>query len=474
MHDIYLSPLVQRNASREMSELFGPRRRILTWRRLWIALAEAQRELGLKITARQVAQLKRNIDNIDFDRAAEYERRVRHDVMAHVFAFADVAPEARPILHLGATSAFVVDNGDLIIIREALELIRAWLVNVIDAFGTFAKEHRRRPTLGFTHYQPAQLTTVGKRAALWCADFARDLDEVEYRLDRLTFRGVKGATGTQASFLALFDGDARKVKQLDRLVADKMGFARLATVTGQTYPRQVDAQIVATLAGIATGVHKFCNDVRLLCNLREIEEPFEESQIGSSAMAYKRNPMRCERATGLARFLISLAGSAYQTAAEQWMERTLDDSSNKRLVVPEAFLAADGILRIVVNVARGLVVYPRVIQARLEAELPFLATEEVLMAATAAGGDRQELHERIRQHSHAAAAAIKLEGKPPDLLERLRADPAFARVHFEGLLDPHRLVGRAPQQVDEFLRAVVQPIRRKYKSLLNRPADLDV
>jgi adenylosuccinate lyase len=474
MHDIYLSPLVERNASRDMSELFGPRRRILTWRRLWIALAEAQRELGLKITTRQIAQLRRNIDNIDFDRAADYERRVRHDVMAHVFAFADVAPEARPILHLGATSAFVVDNGDLIIIREALELIRAWLVNVIDAFGTFAREHRRQPTLGFTHYQPAQLTTVGKRAALWCADFARDLDEVEYRLDRLTFRGVKGATGTQASFLALFDGDARKVKQLDRLVAEKMGFARWAKVTGQTYPRQVDAQIVATLAGIATSVHKFCNDVRLLCNLREIEEPFEETQIGSSAMAYKRNPMRCERATGLARFLISLAGSAYQTAAEQWMERTLDDSSNKRLVVPEAFLAADGILRIVVNVARGLVVYPRVIEARLAAELPFLATEEVLMAATAAGGDRQDLHERIRQHSHAAAAAIKLEGKPPDLLERLRDDPAFARVDFAGLLDPFRLVGRAPQQVDEFLRAVVQPIRRKYKSLLNRPAELDV
>jgi len=474
MPDIYVSPLVQRNASSEMSQLFSQRTRILTWRRLWIALAEAQRELGLKITARQIAELKRAAEDIDFDLAAQYERRFRHDVMAHLYAFAERAPAARGILHLGATSAFVVDNADLIIMRQALQHIRDWLVNLIQALADFAQKHRRLPALGFTHYQPAQPTTVGKRACLWCYDFVRDLDEVEYCLDRLHFRGVKGATGTQASFLTLFAGEHARVRKLERILTTKMGFRRTEPVTGQTSSRKMDARVLGALAQIGSSAHKMANDIRLLANLREVEEPFEDEQVGSSAMAYKRNPMRCERATGLARFLISLAGPAYQTAAEQWMERTLDDSACKRLIVPEAFLAADGILRIMTNVTRGLIVYPQVIRARLLAELPFLATEEILMEATAAGGDRQELHERIRGHAHEAAAAFKLAGQPFDLLERLSQDPAFENIDLPKLLDPARYVGRAPQQVGEFLRSVVAPVLRKHKDTPELAAELDV
>ncbi len=473
-HDVYESPLVARNASEEMCRFFGARHRIVTWRRLWVALAQAQRKLGLPISAGQVAQLRRAVEDIDFAAAARYEKNLRHDVMAHLHAFADKAPAARGILHLGATSAYIVDNADLIIMRDALGLIRDWLVNVIDALGRFARRHRARPTLGLTHYQPAQLTTVGKRATLWCWDFVRDLEEIETRLARLRFRGVKGTTGTQASFVELFNGSMAKIARLEREVARAFGFKDVEPVTGQTYSRKVDAQAVCALAGIAASVHKFCNDIRLLANLKEIEEPFEESQVGSSAMAYKRNPMRCERATGLARFVISLASSPLQTAAEQWFERTLDDSANKRLAVPEPFLATDGMLRIVLNVTRGLVVYPKIIEARIRAELPFMATENILMAAVAGGGDRQTLHERIRRHSRASARRVKEEGRENDLLDRIAADPAFAAVNVKAATDPRAFIGAAPRQVDAFLRDFVVPIRQRHRRALGRAADLSV
>jgi adenylosuccinate lyase len=457
-----------------MAELFGARQRILTWRRLWLALAEAERRAGLKITARQIGRLKQTIDDIDFAAAARHEKRTRHDVMAHLHAWGDAAPEARGILHLGATSAYVVDNADLIIMRDALQIVGSWLAGAIDAFAKFAKRYRAMPTLGLTHYQPAQVTTVGKRAVLWCYDFVRDLQEVEHRLASLRFRGVKGTTGTQASFLALLDNDHAKVLRLEADVAKQFDFAEVEPVTGQTYSRKVDAQVVCALGGVAASVHKFANDIRLLANLKEIEEPFERAQVGSSSMAYKRNPMRCERATGLARFVLSLVQSPLQTAAEQWFERTLDDSANKRLAIPEAFLATDAMLRLVTNVARGLVVYPKVIAARLRAELPFMATENILMAAAGAGGDRQELHERIRKHSHAAAALVKLEGKENDLVDRLRRDEAFADVGLRDVLNPKHYVGRAPQQVDEFLKKYVTPIRRRYRQRLPRESDLSV
>jgi len=472
--DVYESQLVARYASREMCELFGARRRIITWRRLWLALAQAQQRAGLGVTAAQINQLRRTLEQIDFKAAARYENRFRHDVMAHLYAWGDLAPKARGILHLGATSAYVVDNADLIIMRDAMRLIADWLANVIDALATFAKRHRALPALGFTHFQPAQVTTVGKRAALWCYDFVRDLDEMEHRLASLRFRGVKGTTGTQASFLELCGGSHEKVKRLEKDVAGQFDFSSVEPITGQTYSRKVDAQVVCAVGGVATSVHKFANDIRLLCNLKEIEEPFEKSQIGSSAMAYKRNPMRCERATGLARFVLSLVHSPLQTAAEQWFERTLDDSANKRLSVPEAFLATDGMLKIVANVARGLVVYPKVIDARLRAELPFMASENILLAAVSAGGDRQELHERIRRHSQAAAQRVKLEGKDNDLLERLRADSAFVKVNLREVTSPKRYVGRAPQQVDEFVKAYVTPIRRRYRLVLARETELSV
>ncbi|HUU83167.1 MAG TPA: adenylosuccinate lyase [Phycisphaerae bacterium] len=472
--DRYRSPLVSRYASAAMCRVFGARHRVATWRRLWIALADGQRRLGLGITPGQISELRRAADRIDFKRAARYEKKFRHDVMAHLHAFADEAPRARAILHLGATSAYVVDNADIIITREGLELVRGWLVNVIDALGDLARKHRSLPTLGFTHYQPAQLTTVGKRAALWCYDFVRDLEEIETRLERLRLRGLKGATGTQASFLVLFDGDGSKVDRLEAMIARELGFSAVEPITGQTAPRKVDAQVVGALGGIAASVHKFANDVRLLCNLGEVDEPFEAGQVGSSAMAYKRNPMRCERATGLARFVISLVQSPLQTAAEQWFERTLDDSSNKRLVIPEAFLATDGMLRIVTDVARGLVVYPKVIAARVAGELPFIATENILMAAVAAGGDRQVLHERIRRHTQAAAAEVKQHGRPNDLLERLAADPAFAGVDARKVARPKDYIGRAPEQVDAFIKEYVTPIRRRHRRLLGWECDLYV
>ncbi|NLE57905.1 MAG: adenylosuccinate lyase [Planctomycetes bacterium] len=482
--DTYENPLVSRNASPEMCRLFSPRHRILTWRRIWLTVAEAQAQLGLPVSRRQIAELRRTIEDIDWDRAAEHEKKLRHDVMAHLYAWGDVAPKARGILHLGMTSMDVVDNADLLIMREAMVLIRDWLVNAIDALGTFARKWRNLPCLGLTHYQPAQLTTVGRRACLWAYDFVRDLEEMDDRLARLRFRGIRGATGTQASFLSLFDGNAAKVARLEKIVTRKLGFKEVEPVTGQTYSRKIDAQAAATLAGIAASAHKFANDIRLLAGMKEIEEPFEKSQIGSSAMAYKRNPMRCERMTGLARYVISIMSSPFQTAAEQWFERTLDDSSNKRLTTPEIFLAVDGILRLVTDVSRGMVVYPKVIGAHVRAELPFMATEEILMAATAGGrsakgrqirtGDRQVLHELIRRHSQAAALEVKMHGRPNDLLHRLQNDQAFANVDFRKALDAKRFVGLAPQQVDHFVRAVVGPIVRRYASARNKQVTLSV
>jgi len=457
-----------------MSELFGAQKKFSTWRRLWLELARAQKTLGLDIKQAQIDQMTRHLDDIDYKKAAAYEKKFRHDVMAHVYAFGDVAPKAAPIIHLGATSCFVGDNADLIIMQEALTLVAGKLAAVIDLLGKFAKKHKSLVTLGFTHYQPAQLTTVGKRATLWCYEFALDLQDIEYRLENLPFRGVKGTTGTQASFLDLFDGKANKVVQLDKMLTKAFGFKKNCVVTGQTYQRKIDAQIVNTLAGLAQSAHKLCNDIRLLANLKEIEEPFAKTQIGSSAMAYKRNPMRCERTTALSRFVLSLASSPLMTAAEQWLERTLDDSANRRIVIPEAFLAVDGILEILINVLDGLVVYPQVIGARVQAELPFMATENILMAGVKAGGSRQDLHEQIRQHSHAAAAQVKQMGKPNDLIDRLKTDAAFAKVDLKAVLDPKLYMGRCPEQVNEFVAEVVTPIRRKYRKALNRKVELNV
>lgn len=473
-HDVYQSPLVERNASEEMVFLFSPSKKFGLWRRLWLALAESQRALGLNISTRQLSQMRRHLDDIDFTRAARYERRLRHDVMAHIHTFADAAPLARPIIHLGATSQFVGDNADLIIMREAMTLIASKLANLIDLLGTFAKRHRKVPTLGFTHYQPAQLTTVGKRATLWAHDFVLDLAEVEHQLGQLKFRGVKGTTGTQASFLNLFDGSSAKVKQLDKMVAAKMGFAKTYPVTGQTYSRKIDAMIINTLAGVAVSAHKMCNDLRLLANLKEVEEPFADDQVGSSAMAYKRNPMNCERATGLSRLVISMSQSPLQTAAAQWFERTLDDSSNRRIAIPEPFLAVDGILNIMIYVASGMVIYPRQIAARIDAELPFMATEEIMMAAAQAGGDRQDLHERIRRHAQAAAKRVKQEGRANDLIQRLANDNAFAKVKLQNLTNPSRFIGLAPQQVDDFITQIVTPIRRRYRKALGKRVELNV
>lgn len=471
----YQSPLASRNASPEMLRLFSPMHKFGLWRRLWVELARAERELGLdRISAEAIRQMEVKVDEIDFDRAADWEKRLRHDVMAHVHTFEEVAPAAKGIIHLGATSQYVVDNADLIIMRDGMKLLAARLANAIDALATFAVQWKDLPTLGYTHFQPAQLTTVGKRATLWAQDLALDLEELEHRIATLRFRGVKGTTGTQASFLSLFEDDHGKVDRLDQMVTSRFGFGQSFAVTGQTYPRKVDAAIVNSLAQAAASVHKLCNDIRLLAGMKQIEEPFEVEQVGSSAMAYKRNPMRCERATGLARFVVSLASSPLMTASEQWFERTLDDSSNKRLSIPEAFLALDGCLLIVVNVARGLVVYPKTTEAAVRSELPFMTTEEILMAAVRVGGDRQELHEAIRRHSLAAAEQVKQHGKPNDLIERLRGDKAFAKVNFDDLMDPARYVGRAPQQVEAFVREVVEPIRKRYSSVLGQTVSLKV
>jgi adenylosuccinate lyase len=466
-HDVYENPLISRYASREMATLWGDQRKFSTWRRLWVALAEAQAELGLSISAEQIAELRAAVDQIDFEAAEQYERKLRHDVMAHVHSYGDQCPTARPIIHLGATSCYVTDNTDLILIRESLQIVARRLAGVIAALADFAKRYRHLPTLSFTHLQPAQPTTVGRRACLWAYDLSLDLTEVEHRIDSLKARSVKGTTGTQASFLELFGGDHEKVRQLERLVAKKMGFDETYAITGQTYSRKVDAQVLDTLSGIAASAHKAATDLRILAHRKELEEPFEKDQVGSSAMAYKRNPMRAERICSLARYVMNLSPNAAQTHATQWMERTLDDSANRRLVIPQAFLAVDAILILYQNVANGLVVYPQVIARHLREELPFMATENVLMAAVAAGGDRQELHERIRQHSQAAASVVKEQGGENDLIARLKSDKPFANVDIDAAVDPAKLTGRSAEQVDEFLAEVVQPIGERYRDLAN-------
>ena len=473
---IYVSPLATRWATDEMLRNFSPLTKYRTWRRVWIALAEAQHALGLPVSPGQIAELNAHRNDVNLDAAREYERTFRHDVMAHVHAYADQCPKARPIIHLGATSCDITDNADLIIFRDALRILRKKLANVIDRLAAFAHTHRDLPALGWTHYQPAQLTTVGKRATLWAQDFVMDLSEIESRLTSLCLRGVKGTTGTQASFLELFNGDEDKVLALERLVAEKLGFDRCLPVTGQTYTRKIDSQLLAALSGIGQSAHKFANDIRLLHNLREMEEPFEKDQIGSSAMAYKRNPMRCERITGLARFLICLQPNAAFTAACQWLERTLDDSANRRLTLPEAFLTADAVLHTTLNVVSGLVVNPEMIARNLQRELPFMATEPILMAAVKAGGDRQELHERIRRAAVATATALRQGAERNDLLDRLVQDKSFAAVkdQIPRLTDPERFVGRAPKQVDAFIAAMVAPIREKYRDDLGLSAKLDV
>lgn len=470
-HEFYENPLITRYASREMAAIWSAQNKHSTWRRLWIALAECQQSLGLKITDQQLAEMRASVDSIDFNAAAKYEKELRHDVMAHVYAWGDQVPGARPIIHLGATSCFVTDNSELIQMRDSLLLLRRRLVQVIDQLGRFAAQWRDLPCLGFTHLQPAQPTTVGKRATLWCWDLLLDLEELEHRLRTLRFRGVKGTTGTQASFLTLFSGDHARVEELDRLVTAQMGFTEAHAVTGQTYSRKSDSQVMGFLNGVAQSCHKVGTDVRILQHRKEIEEPFEKSQIGSSAMAYKRNPMRSERMCSLARFAMSLQAGVDATMATQWMERTLDDSAIRRLAMPQAFLAVDACLILYRNITDGMVVYPRVIARNLDAELPFMATEEILMAGVQAGGDRQVLHEVIREHSQAAADQVKREGLPNDLLDRLQRDPAFSSVDLSGALNAGRFVGRAPEQVDSFLRMHVEPIRQKYRADLAGSAE---
>ena len=470
-HDVYENPLTKRYASKPMAELWSEQRKHSTWRRLWVALAEAERELGIDISESQISELRAATDDIDFALAAKYEKELRHDVMAHVHAYGDRCPSARGIIHLGATSCYVTDNTDLILMREALQLVQAKLVTVIDELAKFAAKHRELPCLGFTHLQPAQPTTVGKRATLWCYDLALDLAEIEHRLAALKCRGVKGTTGTQASFMTLFNGDHAKIEELDRRVSAKMGFDSAYAVTGQTYSRKVDAQVLDVLSGIGQSAHKTGTDIRILQSRKEIEEPFEKQQIGSSAMAYKRNPMRSERMCSLARFAMSLPANLAQTVATQWLERTLDDSANRRLVLPQAFLAIDAVLILYRNIVDGMVVYPKVIAKHLDEELPFMATEEILMAGVQSGGDRQELHERIRVHSQAAAQQVKEHGRANDLLDRLKDDAAFAAVDLSNALDARRFVGRAPEQVDLFIANIVEPIRQRYRDLGNQQSE---
>lgn len=480
---VYDNPLIARYAGREMAERWGPLRKFRLWRRLWLALAEAEHELGLpaddgvspRIRPEQLAELRAHLDDVDLDRAAAHEKRLRHDVMAHVHTLGEMAPGAIDVVHLGATSCYVTDNADLILMRESLDAVCVALAGVIDSLARFAERWRDEPTLGFTHFQPAQLTTVGKRATLWCYDFVLDLHELERRRDELPFRGAKGTTGTQASFLALFRGDHEKVKQLDRLVARKMGFDRLFPVTGQTYSRKLDTQVLDALSGFAQSVHKWGTDLRLLAHRQEVDEPFEAEQIGSSAMAYKRNPMRAERMCSLARYAMGLPAMAAQTAATQWFERTLDDSAARRLYIPQAFLTADALLRIARNVADGLVVNRPVIARNVREFLPYMTTENLMMAAVAAGADRQHVHEVVRQHSHAVTARMKGgEGTASELFDRLKEDRAFAKVDFESVLDARKFVGRAPEQVTEFVEAEITSIRNRYEGKLQQEADLRV
>jgi adenylosuccinate lyase len=472
----YVSPLSERYASEEMQYIFSPDMKFCTWRKLWVALAESEHELGLPVTKEQVEELKKFQNDINYDVAKERERLVRHDVMSHVYAYGVQCPNAKGIIHLGATSCYVGDNTDIVVMTEALKLVKKKLVNVIDELAKFALKYKDLPTLAFTHFQPAQPTTVGKRATLWIQELVLDLEDLEHALDCMKLLGSKGTTGTQASFLELFDGDHEKIKELDRLIAKKMGFEACFAVSGQTYSRKVDTRVINVLAGIAASAHKFSNDIRLLQHLKEIEEPFEKNQIGSSAMAYKRNPMRSERIASLARYVMVDALNPAITSATQWFERTLDDSANKRLSIPEGFLAIDGILDLYLNVVDGLVVYPKVIEKRLMSELPFMATENIMMDAVKAGGDRQELHEKIRELSMEAGRNVKEKGLDNNLLELIAKDPAF-NMSYEELLqtmDPSKYTGRSKEQTEEFIQEVIQPILDANKELLGVKAEIKV
>ena len=474
--DRYVSPLSERYASKEMQYIFSPDMKFRTWRRLWIALAETEKELGLNITQEQIDELKAHKDDINYDVAKERERQVRHDVMSHVYAYGVQCPKAKGIIHLGATSCYVGDNTDIIVMAEALKLVQKKLVNVIAELSKFADKYKEQPTLAFTHFQPAQPTTVGKRATLWTQEFLMDLEDLEYVMGTLKLLGSKGTTGTQASFLELFEGDQETIDKIDPMIAEKMGFKNCYPVSGQTYSRKVDTRVLNILAGIAASAHKMSNDIRLLQHLKEVEEPFEKSQIGSSAMAYKRNPMRSERIASLSRYVMVDALNPAITSATQWFERTLDDSANKRLSIPEGFLAIDGILDLCLNVVDGLVVYPKVIEKHMMAELPFMATENIMMDAVKAGGDRQELHERIRELSMEAGRTVKVEGKDNDLLERIAADPAF-NLTIEELrksMEPSRYVGRAKEQTVRFIEKTVQPVLDAHKDMLGMTAEINV
>ncbi len=464
----YSNPLIERYGSKQMLYVFSPEMKFTTWRKLWIALAESEKELGLDITDAQIEELKKNLNPINYEKAATYEKKFRHDVMAHVHTYGDAAPGAKGILHLGATSAYVGDNTDLIQIREGLQLLRSKIIGVLHHLRHFAWEHKALPTLGFTHYQAAQLTTVGKRATLWMQSVLMDYEQLIFLLEGLKLRGVKGTTGTGASFKDLFEGDYQKFKSLDEKIALKMGFGSTYSVSGQTYDRKVDSRVMNVLSEIAQSAHKFTNDLRLLANLKEVEEPFEKNQIGSSAMAYKRNPMRSERISSLAKFVMALASSSAQVASTQWFERTLDDSANKRLTIPQAFLATDAILSIWINITQGLVVYPKVIEKHVQEELPFMMTEKFIMEGVKKGGDRQELHERIRQHSMEAGKQVKIEGKPNDLLERIASDPVFdfSAKELEAMANPKDFIGFAETQTVEFLTKDIDPILAKNKDKL--------
>ncbi len=476
MTDRYQSPLSERYASKEMQQIFSPDFKFRTWRKLWIALAETEKELGLAITDEQIEELKAHQDDINYEDAKRQEAKVRHDVMSHVYAYGLQCPKAKGIIHLGATSCYVGDNTDIIVMTEALHLVKKKVINVIAKLSDFAKKYKAQPTLAFTHFQPAQPTTVGKRATLWIQELLLDLEDVDHVLSNMKLLGCKGTTGTQASFLELFEGDHEKIKQIDPMIAKKMGFSSCYPVSGQTYSRKVDTRVLNVLAGIAASAHKFSNDIRLLQHLKEIEEPFEKSQIGSSAMAYKRNPMRSERIASLSRYVMVDALNPAITSATQWFERTLDDSANKRLSVPEGFLAVDGILDLYLNVVDGLVVYEKVIEKRLRSELPFMATENIMMDAVKAGGDRQELHERIRTLSMEAGRRVKEQGLDNNLLELIAADPAFNLTleELEQTMEPSRYVGRAPQQVDEFIDEVVAPILEEHRDMLGIKAEIHV
>ena len=469
----YISPLSERYAGKDMQYLFSEEHKFLTWRRLWVALAEAERELGLDISKEQIEELRAHQEDINYAEAERREREIRHDVMSHIYAYGLQCPKAAPIIHLGATSCYVGDNTDIIIMREGLELIKKGIVNIISILSDFADRYKSQPTLAFTHFQPAQPTTVGKRATLWIQDLVMDLEDIEHVSSGLRLLGCKGTTGTQASFLELFSGDHEKCVRLDQLITEKMGFEGCVAVSGQTYSRKTDTRVLSALAGVAQSAHKFSNDLRLLQHLKEIEEPFEKEQVGSSAMAYKRNPMRSERMAGLCNFLMSDVQNAYMTGSTQWFERTLDDSSNRRLSIAEGFLAADGILRLYRNIADGLVVYPRVMEKHLEAELPFMATENILMDAVKAGGDRQKLHERIRQHAMEAGRLIKEEGQPNILLELIAKDPAFDldADELKARMKPSDYVGRAPQQTADYLESEIRPLLKKYSPYLAKETE---